>query len=61
MKEGLQNLIDAMADRITLRDYFAGQALNALINDIDNTTTVEMCASACYKMADAMIAERGKE
>jgi hypothetical protein len=45
---------------MTLRDYFAGQALLAEINIILPTSDKEACALAgvCYRIADAMIKER---
>ena len=48
---------------MTLRDYFAGQAIAALITaDLDKTgfATVHGVAADAYKVADAMIAERAK-
>jgi hypothetical protein len=42
---------------MTLRDYFAGQALVA---GVENGHTYEIMASRCYEIADAMIAERAK-
>ena len=47
---------------MSLRDYFAGQALIAVCNQ-DTSLDVfspELAASGCYSMADAMIAEREK-
>lgn len=50
---------------MTLRDYFAGQALNGIMsgNSFPGKSGSELCdtvAIACYSVADAMIAERGK-
>jgi len=45
---------------MTLRDYFAGQALAGLMtvgSDI-NLNTFERRAKICYVVADAMLAER---
>ena len=51
---------------MTLRDYFAGQALVAIsslwkgnIGDFDNEAA-DRAARASYRMADAMLAEREK-
>lgn len=46
---------------MTLRDYFAGQALMGLMSDHDNMNTLAKDAEAAYKMADAMIEEREME
>lgn len=53
------------APGMTLRDYFAGQALAGLTAAHDTTGgwtgTVETgCAQEAYAIADAMIAERDK-
>jgi hypothetical protein len=50
-----------MAERgMTLRDYFAGQAIiNVMLCDEDmERTSVEDIAKWAYKIADAMLAER---
>ena len=44
------------ADELTLRDYFAAQALIGLRGEGGS----ESCAEWCYRMADAMIKERNK-
>lgn len=46
---------------MTLRDYFAGQALAGMLansRDWDEAGTHE-CAASAYRYADAMLAERG--
>jgi len=43
---------------MTLRDYFAGQALAGICAD-PNMPTVEKTAELAYRMADAMLAARG--
>ncbi len=47
---------------ITLRDYFAAKAMQAVISN-SNVKNVknEDIASAAYKMAEAMLAERNEE
>lgn len=53
---------------MTLRDWFAGQALGSVItatsagqNTLDGTGTVyDMLAQEAYRLADAMLAERTK-
>ena len=45
---------------MTLRDYFAGQALSSQkFNYLDDIHR-EMLSRQCYALADAMIAERSK-
>jgi len=64
-QEKLENRIseqernDIYADNMTLRDYFAGQALAGLtsLSPIDMPYDVEMA----YKYADAMLKAREKE
>lgn len=43
---------------MTLRDYFAGKALQGTQANPDGWTSNEKCAAWCYQMADAMLAER---
>lgn len=51
---------------MSLRDYFAGQVLAALMSedafDLDepDDVVVKICAEAAYDFADAMLAEREK-
>ena len=46
---------------MTLRDYFAGQALAGLIASPEHTLhEATVLAGAAYIAADAMLAERGK-
>lgn len=48
---------------MTLRDWFAGQALNGLLAQSGGTavtSTAAFGAAWAYQMADAMIAERAK-
>lgn len=48
-----------MRGGMTMRDWFAGQALAGLASD--DELTVEKMASIAYRAADAMIAERNQE
>lgn len=54
--------IDLGADGMTLRDWFAGQALTRVLIewplDGKNKTIV---ARQCYELADAMLAERSRD
>ena len=45
---------------MTLRDYFAGKALSGIVRATTRSNPEDI-ATACYKMADAMLEERGKE
>lgn len=46
---------------MTLRDYFAGQALAGYQASLTDGCSVshDACAAACYELADAMLAARG--
>jgi hypothetical protein len=48
---------DSVQNGMSLRDYFAGQALIALINKND-IRSAEIIAENAYVYADAMMAER---
>ena len=50
------------ASGMTLRDWFAGQALAGIMESLanNNSMTWEDGARGCYMAADAMIAERNK-
>jgi hypothetical protein len=53
---------DGNARGMTLRDYFAGQALIGLIaSPRRGTSNMGMCAKDAYGLADAMIEEGEKE
>lgn len=46
---------------MTLRDYFAGQAIDGIISHPESPAPDwGMCAEAAYKVADAMLEERSK-
>ena len=47
---------------MTLRDYFAGQALQGLASSgwAENEVDATVAAANAYRLADAMIAERSK-
>jgi len=46
-------------DGMTLRDYFAGQALVGFMSDSDYSAPPPKTAIWCYIIADAMIEARG--
>ncbi len=43
---------------MTLRDYFAGQALIQWRHTMDEASSYLQCAEWCYEMADAMLKAR---
>ena len=45
---------------MSLRDYFAGQALAGQLAEPDSGKEPEYIANWCYRYADAMLAERQK-
>ena len=47
-------------DGMSLRDWFAGMAMNGLLSDPRYEGTHEQAAEYSYRMADAMLAERKK-
>lgn len=48
----------AMAKDMSLRDWFAGQALAGILADPEVVGELKPSAEFAYKMADAMLAER---
>jgi hypothetical protein len=50
---------DRYRDGMTLRDYFAAQALSGLINYSPEPTEHKAIAELCYSLADAMMKARG--
>lgn len=46
---------------MTLRDYFAGQALTDYAYRYQNELGAEDIASNCYALADAMLVQRNKQ
>jgi hypothetical protein len=54
-------LVQALADGMSLRDYFAGQALMGLVfgNDYGNSSDADV-AKGAYEYADAMLETRIK-
>ena len=49
---------DSVDEGMTLRDYFAGQALEALVASEVRETDVQKFARASYGIADAMLRAR---
>jgi hypothetical protein len=47
-------------DGMTLRDWFAGQALSAFPHPPINEAESQFRAAVAYQLADAMLAERAK-
>jgi len=54
---------DSVNEGMTLRDWFAGQAINGLVTtfySVDETIAYEDIAPQAYRIADAMIEARGE-
>lgn len=51
---------ECIVDGMTLRDWFAGQALVAILNVNQDGGDNEKAAMLAYELADAMLAERAK-
>jgi hypothetical protein len=49
---------DLLSNGMTLRDYFAAQALSGLINYSPEPDEHEAIAKLCYSLADAMMKAR---
>ena len=48
-------------DGMTLRDWFAGKAMQSLILAAQNAKDIDMLSAGAYQLADAMLKERSKE
>lgn len=46
---------------MTLRDYFAAKAMQGMLADKDFDPSLEELAKTSYRVADAMLSERGKK
>ncbi|HHT7463917.1 TPA: hypothetical protein ACT1U1_001033 [Raoultella ornithinolytica] len=62
--DGQNNVLQYQEEGMTLRDYFAAKAMQAMISnpsiiDNDSDGAVNYAASASYKFADAMLKARG--
>ena len=55
-----KGMIIGGSNGMTLRDYFAAKAMQAIINRADNrfTTTLEFVGGKAYQYADAMLEAR---
>jgi hypothetical protein len=51
---------DVWSTELTLRDWFADQALIGLVSAQSYRMFSENCANKAYEIADAMLKERGK-
>ena len=45
---------------MSLRDWFAGQAINGLLSAGVGTASEKIASDAAYRVADAMLSRRGK-
>ena len=46
---------------MTMRDWFAGKAMQSLILAAQNAKDIDMLSAGAYHLADAMLKERSKE
>lgn len=56
-----QHLLDNINSGMTLRDWFAGQALSGMLAqplDSDCAFSTKLCAKSAFEYADAMLAAR---
>jgi hypothetical protein len=61
--QGDPNMVFAASYGMTMRDYFAAQAIPRMISlceDRDGGWDEAAVAAGCYHLADAMLAERAK-
>lgn len=65
-----QSGMNVWAEGMTLRDYFAGQALTGFVPNVSDEEMKELAkkikggkfiAGACYTLADAMLSARSKK
>ena len=62
-QEGDRGYTGCFSNGMSLRDWFAGQALSGYLSDPDlmlNDDSIPRIASGCYAIADAMIEARDK-
>ena len=52
---------DTYHEGMTLRDWFAGKAMQSLILAAQNAKDIDMLSAGAYQLADAMLKERSKE
>lgn len=53
-------LTEDHAANMTLRDWFAGMAMQSLILAVKTSQDVDLLSKGAYQMADAMLKERNK-
>jgi len=59
-KEGIEPVYETTGG-LSVRDYFAGQALSGLSVPPIRVNDIDWIANMSYRLADAMLAEREKE
>jgi hypothetical protein len=60
-KEDLrEELREDLREQITLRDHFAGLAMQGILTTLSKAVNSDSVAQMAYNMADAMLAERNK-
>lgn len=58
MKNPLQIVVGGFS-RVLLRDLFAGRALGGILTTMHGTIDAHEVAASAYRVADAMLAQRG--
>ena len=56
----IQPLAEGYSEGMSLRDWFAGMAMQALILAAKTSQDVDLLSKGAYQMADAMLKERSK-
>ena len=56
----IQPLAEGYSEGMSLRDWFAGMAMQSLILAAKTSQDVDLLSKGAYQMADAMLKERNK-
>ena len=56
----IQPLAEGYSEGMSLRDWFAGMAMQSLILAAKTSQDVDLLSKGAYQMADAMLKERSK-
>lgn len=56
----IQPLAEGYSEGMTLRDWFAGMAMQSLMLAAKTSQDVDLLSKGAYQMADAMLKERDK-
>jgi len=58
LNDGTATELEAHIPGMTLRDYFAGQALAGVFSDNTFDASANAVVETCYRLADAMLKQR---